>query len=134
MSEIIRLNNEHLDPVWQWVDRPGPDACWLWKGQWDKFGQPTFRLNVEGCTVFMKAHWVLYRLVHGVVLTERDSVCRRDHRCMERKCLNPKHMYLKDRANGTAHGPAKKAVEAVHEHLAMEELLKRKTRKDPHSG
>lgn len=70
---------------WSYVERRGPDDCWLWKGSSRRNGYG--QLNIAKYP--HKAHRLAYALTHGE--PGELSVL---HRCDTPACVNPAHLFL----------------------------------------
>lgn len=76
---------------WKRVDRRGPDECWNWLGYLGPSGHGlTSHLSLP-----VSANRKAWILTHGPI---KGGMCV-NHRCDNKLCCNPAHMYLGTRAD-----------------------------------
>lgn len=70
---------------WNFVDKTGPDGCWLWTGGNNR-GYGLFWLGGQPTQVY--AHRFAYELCVGPIPAGLEI----DHLCFVRSCVNPDHL------------------------------------------
>lgn len=68
-----------------WESVSKTPACWVWDGPTDSRGYPRFNFNGASDRV----HRLMWVKENGIV----PSGYRVYHRCRNRRCVNPKHLY-----------------------------------------
>lgn len=89
-----------VEAFWEKVDKRGPDECWLWKGAKQRAGYGHFR-TPEGKTITSSRFaWVL---ANGAIPDGMHAL----HRCDNRACVNPAHIFLGSHTQNMADCKAK---------------------------
>jgi hypothetical protein len=88
MAEIKRkpipeLSQTEIDRFWGYVDKRGPNECWVWTGGCTSRGYGAFTAQ----KTFMSAHRVVFKLHYGY-----DPHPETLHSCDNPPCCNPAHL------------------------------------------
>ncbi len=90
------LSERRIKRFWAMVDRSaGPRSCWPWRGKVERNGYAKTLLSGH-------KHWLCHRLAWVIAFGEIPEGLCVLHHCDNRRCCNPSHFFLGDRADNAA--------------------------------
>lgn len=85
---VIQPKLSYDEEFWSYVEIKGEDECWPWLGTISEgWGYGKFRRLGTGSP---QAHRIAYELTHNIKLSRKWL----RHRCNNRACCNPSHLYV----------------------------------------
>lgn len=125
-SRAARTDEEWAERFWSYVSRRGPVECWPWTGSRNIHGYGTIRHNFgKGINRSLPSHRVAYQLSQGEAVSETHGYVL--HRCGNRACCNPAHLYLGNAklnaADRDRHGRTQKGEAHYRAKLTEQQVL-----------
>jgi len=79
------------DIFWSKVTKSGKDDCWLWCGYKAKTGYGRYTLKINKKPKTYSSHKLAFILWNKII---PDASVHVGHRCNNKQCCNPHHLYL----------------------------------------
>lgn len=91
------------DRFWSKVVANSPADCWEWTGGVTHNGYGKFSIGPRGEQRIVRSHRLVWEMVYGEVPDGIQVL----HRCDNRKCCNPEHLFLGTNVDNVADKVAK---------------------------
>lgn len=88
------MEKKYIDRIFDRIEIDPVTRCWNWTGCLINSGYAQISTNNKDILV----HRIMYQYIHGNIPTDKPLIL---HRCDNRKCCNPLHLYAGTHQNNT---------------------------------